>query len=356
MNHIKEFFQNTPNCWEQMQQTKLPVILYGMGDGADKVLNQLQRLSVTPAAVIASDGFVRGQSFRGYKVQRLCDAEEAFGQCLIAVSFATQLPEVMNHIKSIAKTRKVIAPSVPVFGDTVFDRNFVNTHIPQLEQAYNLLADDRSRQVFTDVVKFQFTGDLSYLWQTESPKEEIFQSVLPLHNKESYLDLGAYRGDTVQEFLTHTKGQYHTITALEPDGKTFQKLKTYAEPLPRTQLYQLGIWNEETTLLFDNRGGRNSSLNRKKGVPVPVTSVDALIDGKPCTYIKMDVEGAEHQALSGAAYTLSTQKPKLNIAAYHRSKDIFTLPLLIHSLNPGYQIHLRHHPYIPCWDTNYYCV
>ncbi len=54
--------------------------------------------------------------------------------------------------------------------------------------------------------------------------------------------------------------------------------------------------------------------------------------------------------------TLRLFAPKLNLAAYHRFEDIFRLPLLIKKLNPDYQIYLRHHPYIPAWDTNLYCT
>jgi hypothetical protein len=70
----------------------------------------------------------------------------------------------------------------------------------------------------------------------------------------------------------------------------------------------------------------------------------------------MDVEGAEFEAISGAAKTIAVQKPKLNIALYHRSADIFRLPLLINEINPSYQFHIRRHPYIPCWDMNLYCI
>ena len=74
------------------------------------------------------------------------------------------------------------------------------------------------------------------------------------------------------------------------------------------------------------------------------------------TYVKADVEGCEKEMLIGAEKTLKRLKPKLNIAAYHRSCDIFELPLMINELNSAYRIFLRHHRYIPCWDLNLYCI
>ena len=63
-------------------------------------------------------------------------------------------------------------------------------------------------------------------------------------------------------------------------------------------------------------------------------ALDSVLSGRPCTYLKMDVEGAEREAIAGAEKTIRQYAPKLNIAAYHRSEDFFQLPLLIHALQP----------------------
>ena len=73
-------------------------------------------------------------------------------------------------------------------------------------------------------------------------------------------------------------------------------------------------------------------------------------------YIKADVEGADMETLIGMQKAMGNCKPKLNFSAYHRFEDIFRLALYIHSVNPDYKIFLRHHPYIPAWDTNLYCI
>ena len=77
---------------------------------------------------------------------------------------------------------------------------------------------------------------------------------------------------------------------------------------------------------------------------------------KSATYIKMDVEGAEYETLLGCKRLIRECKPKLAVSAYHRAGDIFTLPLLIARLNPDYKIYLRHHKYLPSWESNLYCV
>ena len=85
-------------------------------------------------------------------------------------------------------------------------------------------------------------------------------------------------------------------------------------------------------------------------------SLDNVAGEETVTLINMDVEGAERQALEGCAKIIARDHPKMLIAAYHRSEDLFALPLQIAAMRPDYRFYLRHYPYIPAWDTNLYCV
>ena len=89
---------------------------------------------------------------------------------------------------------------------------------------------------------------------------------------------------------------------------------------------------------------------------VPVTTIDAVAAGRAISYIKMDVEGAEVQALAGGIVTISKYAPKLFVAAYHYDVDLFRLPLLMWQLVPDYKIYLRKHPYVPAWELNFIAV
>jgi hypothetical protein len=106
---------------------------------------------------------------------------------------------------------------------------------------------------------------------------------------------------------------------------------------------------------FNTKSGRNCAID-ENGVPVQVARADTILCGKKITYAKLDVEGAEKETFEGMENTIKLFKPKLNVAAYHRSEDIFSLILQLYKINPDYKFYLRHHPYIPHWDTNLYCV
>ena len=350
---FRRFFEDKTSVWEFFRQCNKPIALYGMGDGADKVLAAFARYGIEVSGVFASDGFVRGQRFHEFTVKRLSDLEKELDDFAVALCFASSLPDVMAQMKRVAAKHETRVPSVPVCGDTLMDDDFIAAHRADMENAYDLLADEQSRRVYEAVLAFYYTGELERLDAVTTDKDEAFK-ILNLGNNEVYVDLGAYNGDTIDEFLRYSGGTYRKIIALEPNAKNFEKLKAHCADMERVTLWQLGAWSRNTTLIFNNKAGRNSAV-AAQGVPTRVAAVDSLLCGIRAGYIKADVEGADYETLLGMKNTLKA-KPKLNFAAYHRTEDIFRLPLLIHALNPTYRIFLRHHPYIPAWDTNLYCI
>lgn len=352
---MENIFNNLTSVWTRLKTENKPVVLYGMGDGADKVLKASEQFGIKVSAVMASDDFVRGQSFHGFKVKKLSEVEAEYGDFNIALCFASQLTDVINTIKSVAKKHTTLVPSVPVFGDNLFDDKFIAENREDIEKAYNLLADKLSKKVYENVLKFYYTGELLLLDEITTDKDEAFNNILRLGDNEVYVDLGAYNGDTIDEFLHYCGGDYRKIIAFEPNSKNFAKLQAHCENLKNIDLWQLGAYNRNTILTFNNKAGRNSAI-AETGTETRVACVDAILCGMAAGYIKADVEGADFETLLGMKNTLQNFKPKLNFAAYHRFEDIFRLPILINQLNPEYKIYLRHHPYIPAWDTNLYCV
>ena len=343
----------TESSWEFLQSTTLPIAVYGTGNGADKVFDEFEKLGIKVSAVVASDGFVRKRTFRGFEVKSVSQAEKELGEFVTALCFASPLTSVIDSIKELSKRHKVIMPSVPVYGENIFNKEFLKANLNEIENAYNLLADEKSKEVFESIIRFQITGDLNCCFGCETDKDEAF-SILDLGEKESFLDLGAYRGDTVEEFLNYAKS-YDKIVAVEPDKRTFRKLVVNCENINNFTAINSAVWSCDCTLNFDTNKGRGTST-KADGEEITAVCVDSLFDKYgDFTYLNVDIEGAEKAMLDGAKKALK-RKPKLCMAAYHRSEDIFALANKINSINPEYKIYLRHHPHISFWDTNIYCI
>ena len=343
--------------WDHLQKSDKPIVMYGMGNGADKILEVAERYGVEICDFFASDGFVRGHLFHGKRVLSYSEAKEKYHDMIVLLSFASSLEGVMKNFYKIASECEFYAPDVPVFGDVLFTPAFVKNNIDKINSVYNLLSDERSKEIYENVINYKLTGDISYLRAAESSEDEV-NSLINAKSFTSYADLGAYTGDTVKKMLDAAPNM-KKIIALEPDARNFRKLAAYAESEQRCPIsaYNLGAWSHEDTLFFDASGNRNANIGEnKKGKTAEVDALDNILAGEAIDYIKYDVEGSEKEALLGTKKTIEKYAPTLLVSLYHRSEDIFELSLLVKELCPDYKLYLRRFPYVPAWDLNLYAI
>ena len=373
------FINEENTLWEYLKTAGKPVVLYGTGDGADKVLARLAETGVPVSGIFASDEFVRGQQFHGFTVRTYSELLALREKVIVLIAFASELPDVLERFYKLASVHETYAPHVPVFsGEETVTAAWIKKYERELQTVYERLADAVSRETFASVLNYKLSGKLSYLQACTTNRTEDLRTIFSFGREETYLDLGAYNGDTVQEFLQLTRGRYKKIVALEPDPKNYKKLTDYVRQyeLKNVTCLQAGVWNDCGSLELTGNGGRQStfweadrsgfatqplsqtcSMKKKiKKQQVTVVSVDAVLGNDHADYMKFDVEGVEKEALEGAAGHLMPDGngalPKLLVAAYHHDEDLFALPLLLWKLQPEYKIYLRKHPYVPAWEIN----
>ncbi len=354
---LESLITEKKSCWERLQAEKRPIFIYGMGDGASKIMSVFRQYGIAVAGIFASDEFVRGHSFAGYRVHKLSEVEETVEDFVIVLAFAAGYPSLVEYIRELSRKHTLYVPDVPVIGSGLFTYDYCMEHLQELNAVYRSLADDESRRVFLNVIQFKISGDLHYLDDITAEPEDIYKQILRPSRNETFVDLGAYNGDTIRELLEYTGDRYYAIHAVEPDKKNFKKLVRYIEETEkkRINVYQCAAWCKDTELPFSNKSGRQSVLS-PEGTLLPVRSVDSILRGQAPTLIKMDVEGFEREAIWGASRSIVRYSPKLVVAMYHRNEDLFELPLLIKKLNPKYKLYIRHRLYIPAWETNLYAV
>jgi len=348
------FIKESATVWDNLKQAKKPIVLYGMGNGADRILDKCEMEHIPVAGLFASDEFVRGQSFRGFKVLTYAQAQARWPDFVLVIAFASEDPVILQRFFTMAQTHETYAPHVELFpGDQLVSAAWLTEHAAVLQRVYEKWADEQSRQVMADVLNYKISGKLSYLAKVTTRQEDL-QQLFTFGSREAYADLGAYNGDTIKEFLELTAGHYEHIYALEPDKKNYTKLKTFVElnQIRKCTLVNKAIWSAACTLNFSQKGGRMSYLATEGRVSVETVSLDEVVGKAPLTYLKMDVEGAEREALTGCKDILANQAPKLFVAAYHHDDDLWQLPELLYCLNPAYNLYLRRHPYVPCWELN----
>lgn len=356
-----DFIKESTSVWDVLRQTHKPVVLYGMGNGADKILDWCEENDVRVEGVFASDEFVRGQQFRGFTVERYDALRARLGdELLVVIAFASERPEVLERFVQLAHTTQVVAPHLPLFDETeTVSIAWLAKYEHELQQVYDRLADAASQEVFAATLNYKLSGKIEYLFDCTTQREEDLRQLVAPTEDELYMDLGAYNGDTINELGCLTDWHWQEVLAVEPDRRNCRKLRALAQSLAAeglaVEVHEAGIWSEVGELGFSDSGGRQSTFIGAQKRTVPVTTIDAVADGRAVTLIKMDVEGAEVQAIAGGRQTISTFRPKLFVAAYHYDVDLFRLPLLLWKLVSEYKIYLRKHPYVPAWELNFIC-
>lgn len=337
--------------WKYLQTAQKPIVLYGMGNGADKIINVLNSYHIPFCDVFASDGFVREKYFHDHKISSYSSLKEKYKDMIVLLCFGSQLPQVIENILKIANEQELYAPEVPVIGDGLFTEEYYLDNKSDFDWVYSHLADDISKKTFENIINYKISGKIGYLLDCEVSTSEPYDSFLKL-SLENFIDLGAYNGDTVIDFVKKCPDYKH-ITAVEPDFKTFKKLEKNTNNINNITLLNACVSDKCGKTFFSMKGGRNSVLS-SNGIEIDCITVDSL--NQDATFIKMDVEGEEIGAILGARESILKHKPKMLISAYHRTDDLITIPKTVLSLNPEYKMYIRHFSYLPAWDTNFYFI
>lgn len=228
-------------------------------------------------------------------------------------------------------------------------------HVNKYSWAYDLFEDEASKQTALAWLRKNL---LNTPMDMPSPCEKYFEDgYISFGGREIFVDGGANEGESAIAFIKQiesAKGGYAHIYSFEPDSVHYALTVSNLSNYPNVTVVPKGMWTEETELTFLEEGmaGMASSfvLNSINGVVVsnvPVTSLDIFFAGAPDselpTFIKMDIEGAEKEALTGASDIIRRVKPKLAICAYHKTEDIYVLPQTILRIRDDYRFALRQH-------------
>ena len=88
---------NEIDVWQQLAQSEKPVVIYGMGNGAEKIISVLKDYNIEVADIFASDEFVRGHSFLGYKVLKYSDVCKKYN---VSREFSDGITIISTHINN----------------------------------------------------------------------------------------------------------------------------------------------------------------------------------------------------------------------------------------------------------------
>ena len=356
IDHINKVPHIEEKIFDSIKVSSAPVMLFGAGEIAHYLLVYFRQHGIEPACLCDNNPARQGTMHLGLPVYSYNSFKEKFGasggKYNIVISTGPQYKDAIHSQLMTAQEKNPIwyLRGYEVCGEKI-NYQYVCEHKAQFEEAYSSLADDFSKKVFQNVLNAKISGDFNFYKEVLSKNQHFDKDIVKLSDKEVFLDVGAFKGSDIVEFVKCTGGNYEGIIAFEPDKKTSTILQSLIvkDGIQKIEVHNKGAWKEHAFLHFDE--GREGSSRITKdavavatpAVSIEVDTIDNVLNGRRITYISMDIEGAEHDAFLGGKNSIKKWRPKIAVSAYHKREDLFDLLLLLKSFVPDYKFYLRHY-------------
>ncbi|MGH9772901.1 MAG: FkbM family methyltransferase [Candidatus Acidiferrales bacterium] len=350
------------------------LVLFGAGNLGRVIRTKLQPLGTEPLAFTDNNPKLWGSTVEGIRVLSPADAAARFGS---SATFVVSIWGVGSRDRMGSRVKQLrelgcrnVLPFASLFWkypDLFLPHHVIDQPRKVLKDATAVRAacmlwdDEFSRREYVAQLRWRLRGDFDSM--ADPVPESIYfpQDLFALGSQEVFVDCGAFNGDTIQAFLETTNSQFEKIFAFEPDPANFAALKSLVatlEPATAERIVadQKAVGAAARKVRFAGLGSDGSAIDANGEIEVECISLDeGLLEEARPTHLKMDIEGAELDALAGSRDVIARDTPILAICSYHRQSDLWRIPLLIHSIHPDYRMYLRPH-LVEGWDVVCYAV
>ena len=339
---LEKIKNNVPSQFEKniadLKKSNLPVYFYGARIAKINIKKLLKDNDIIIDSFVVDDSrYKQGMDIEGkpaYPLSTVLASDITVNFVIAYSDYRINMVHMSKHNFFVFDGMQLISPFPDYY-------NYVKKNISDFDKLYGQLADELSKKILIEFINAKISINPQKLSALNVKDEKQYlPSFFEMGKNEVIIDCGAYDGDFTLLFsgLINPK----VIYAFECDTENFNKLKKNTSHLKNIHILQKGCWSEKTTLSFTNSGTMASKIDSDGQIEIEADSIDNILK-EPVTFIKMDVEGAELEALKGAKNTILKYSPKLAISVYHSKEDLVTIPQYILSLNNKYKLFLRHY-------------
>lgn len=241
-----------------------------------------------------------------------------------------------------------------------FERNILDMqkNMEHYKKVYELLQDDSSKKAYVYMMAAKLYMNMEYADKAYFPERIYFSKNIFSFENEIYVDCGGYDGDTALSFMASvpTASKVYIFEGIPEIAETCRKRISNASHTADVTILPKAVYSHSCELKFWSETGTGESKISNDGtICVEATSLDTEIKDR-VTFIKMDIEGSEKEALQGAERIIREFSPKMAICIYHLEDDFWKIPELILSINPNYRFFVRQHEPACLSETVLYCV
>lgn len=311
------------------------------GKGAIAYISECSKGKLAPQCIVDNNPSV-------WDKDRIISPDQFFGMkerpeiLLVCVYVADQ---IVRQIKENGYKGEVIIFSMTMLSDNKKIWSFYEEHMSELEELYDMLADDRSKETLEGFLNAVKGGSLSYLEKIngDSTEKLLDPAILQYTSEEVFIDIGAFTGDTILKFLELTYGKYKKIMGIEMDKGNYNILSEVTRNMEHVAVKNAAAGAESGRMHFLSGYSESCVLTEDGDSETEVITLDELSEMQDVTFIKISANGMELPILKGGAKLLRRNAPK--ISSYASGKELWELPRYLKELVPEYKIYYRHYGY-----------
>jgi FkbM family methyltransferase len=331
-----------------------PVFIFGAGGFAADLFHALK------AQGFQIGGFVQTAQNRslylGYPVYALADVEEDRAAIQLAVGIFNRETSfgLLENLATTAGYQKIFLPHqiYAQFQSELGWKYWMSSsedileNIPSFSRAYELFTDEGSRQTFVRILKFRLGMDPEYASFRHSEAQYFNRLTTPAleGRRLTYIDGGAFDGDSHRELasLLPIREAY----LFEPDPENYRTLVENSKSFDTgVHCLPLALSDGYRILSFGGGTGESSAISDSGGQSIATVSLDQFLPHRSIDFLKLDIEGAEADAINGAKEILQRSQPVVAMSLYHKTKDLASLPLQLNEILPDHRLHILQHMY-----------
>lgn len=345
-----------------------PLVLFGCGALGRRTLNGLKSAGKPPIAFADNNPALWGRDLDGTIVLSPADAVSTYGgEAVFAVTIyngATARQQLRSlgcrHVVHFAALYQAFPEALMPHGG-IAEPETILGQAGEVMEASRIWADEASAAEYLGQIAWRLSLDAASLASPAPIGERYFpHEIFDLNPSDLFVDCGAFDGDSLRDLLARRQGEMRGFVGLEPDPENYRRLSAYVESLPedlrrKVSLHPLAVGSRSGTINFSATATPGSSISASGEITVGCASLDALVGEDRPSFIKMDVEGNELDALAGARGVLERDRPILAICLYHKPADLWQIPLFIKAVVPDYHLFMRRYAE-DCWELVCYAV
>ena len=346
--YMNDMTYSNKKYYDEIRTCSEPLYIYGAGCVAEDAFFILQKEGIPVDGFFVDDQYYNKKlNVAGNHVKKYSTIKEEYYNIVVGMGNylkGKELQEKDGRVKSIFYLLR------PSYRD---DPEEIGRYILNNKEKYddlmNYLADDISKASLNAYINIYLSGDMSHLFRVYRDGMGYFSNdIYKLDESMTFLDVGAYKGDTLAELNAYTNGMFDLAWCIELDKNYFDILCNEVNQLgvnDKVKCINGCMWFEAGKKMSFDAGtsvSQATAVSDNGEIEIVTTTLDKELSDRTrkIDLMKFNFKGDEF-ALMGAGEIIKNDHPIIAIVVGFSGNSLFDSYSFIKKMYSNYKFYLR---------------